>query len=114
MPAIGNLEQGKKMKVIAEFTVIPIGVGTSLSEYVAACERVLSERGLTFELHANGTNVEGEWDEVMEAIKACHETLHHMGVPRLSTLVKIGTRTDKDQNMTDKVRSVQDRLSKTP
>lgn len=94
------------MKVIAEFTVIPIGTGTSLSGYVAACQRVLAESGLTYELHANGTNVEGEWEQVMAAIQRCHEVLHGMGVPRLSTILKIGTRVDLDQNMVDKVESV--------
>lgn len=98
------------MKVIAEFTIIPIGVGVSLSKYVAACERVLAETGLHYELHANGTNLEGEWDEVMDAIKRCHETLHEMGVPRLSTIVKIGTRTDRDQQMDEKVVSVREKL----
>jgi uncharacterized protein (TIGR00106 family) len=98
------------MKVIAEFTVIPIGVGVSLSEYVAACERVLAKTGLNYELHANGTNLEGEWEEVMDAIKRCHETLHGMGVPRLSTIVMIGTRIDRDQNMDEKVASVNARM----
>lgn len=98
------------MKVIAEFTIIPIGVGVSLSEYVAACERVLAETGLHYELHANGTNVEGEWDEVLDAIKRCHATLHEMGVPRISTIVKIGTRVDRDQKMDEKVPSVRARL----
>ena len=98
------------MKAIAEFTIIPIGVGVSLSEYVAACERVLAETGLHYELHANGTNLEGEWNAVMEAIKLCHETLHGIGVPRLSTIVKIGTRIDRDQNMDEKIASVKARL----
>jgi uncharacterized protein (TIGR00106 family) len=98
------------MKVIAEFTVIPIGVGVSLSGYVAACERVLEKTGLTYELHANGTNVEGEWDKVMDAIKRCHEALHEMGVPRISTVIKIGTRVDRDQNMDEKVVSVKAKL----
>jgi uncharacterized protein (TIGR00106 family) len=98
------------MKAIAEFTVIPIGVGVALSEYVAACERVLAGTGLHYELHANGTNVEGEWDEVMDAIKRCHETLHEMGVPRLSTIVKIGTRIDREQNMDEKIASVREKL----
>jgi len=98
------------MKAIAEFTVIPIGVGVSLSEYVAACERVLAETGLNYELHANGTNLEGEWEDVMDAIKRCHETLHGMGVPRLSTIVMIGTRIDRDQNMDEKVLSVKVKL----
>jgi uncharacterized protein (TIGR00106 family) len=94
------------MNVIAEFTIIPISVGVSLSKYVAACEQVLEGSGLSYELHANGTNLEGEWDEVLNAIKACHEKLHEMGVPRISTIIKIGTRTDRTQKMKDKVESV--------
>lgn len=98
------------MKAIAEFTIIPIGVGVSLSKYVAACENVLEKSGLTYELHANGTNLEGEWDDLIQAIKTCHETLHEMGVPRIATQIKIGTRTDRSQNMKDKVESVQEKL----
>ena len=98
------------MKAIAEFTIIPIGAGVSLSKYVAACENVLAQTGLTYELHANGTNLEGEWDTVMDAIKACHEKLHEMDVPRISTVIKVGTRTDRDQHMTDKVQSVREKL----
>ena len=57
------------MRVKAMFSVIPIGVGVSLSKYIAACEGVLEEAGLERQLHAHGTNVEGEWDDVMAAIK---------------------------------------------
>lgn len=98
------------MNAIADFTIIPIGVGVSLSKYVAACERVLDKTNLHYELHANGTNLEGEWDEVMNAIKACHEKLHEMGVPRISTVIKIGTRTDRAQTMAEKVDSVRAKL----
>ena len=98
------------MKVILDLTVVPLGVGLSLSKYVAVCERILQERGLTYQLHANGTNIEGEWDEVFAAIKQCHERLHEMGVPRISTVIKAGTRTDKDQTMQDKIASVQSKL----
>ena len=58
---------------------VPIGVGVSLSPYVAACEKVLKEAGLKAVLHANGTNIEGEWDKVFAAVKRCHES------PLLST-----------------------------
>ena len=98
------------MNTIAEFTIIPIGVGVSLSKYVAACEKVLETTGMHFELHANGINIEGDWDAVMAAIKSCHENLHEMGVPRISTIVKIGTRTDREQKMQDKVESVKTKL----
>jgi len=61
------------MKMIADLTVVPIGVGVSLSKYVAACEDVLKQPGLKTTLHPNGTAIEGEWDAVMAAVKACHE-----------------------------------------
>lgn len=48
------------MNVILDLCIVPIGVGVSLSSYVAACERVLTEAGLKTALHAYGTNVEGE------------------------------------------------------
>jgi len=103
------------MKVIADFTIIPIGVGVSLSPYVAACEKMLAEAGLKTQLHANGTNVEGEWDEVLAAVKRCHETVHRMGAPRITTLLKIHTRTDRDQTLEDKIAAVEARLKeKTP
>jgi uncharacterized protein (TIGR00106 family) len=98
------------MKAIADISIIPLGVGLSLSQYVAACEQVLREAGLEPRLHANGTNVEGEWDTVMAALKRCHEQLHALGVPRVATNLRLGTRTDRTQTMDDKLRSVEEKL----
>lgn len=98
------------MKVLVDLSVVPIGVGVSLSAYVAACEKVLKEAGLTTALHAYGTNIEGEWDEVFAAIRRCHETLHAMGVPRVSATLRVGTRTDRAQTLEDKVRSVREKM----
>jgi uncharacterized protein (TIGR00106 family) len=98
------------MKVIADLCVIPIGVGVSVSRYIAACEKILQEAGLKFHLHAYGTNIEGEWDEVFAAVKRCHEVIHGMGAPRISSTLKFGTRTDRDQTMEEKMKSVQDKM----
>lgn len=94
------------MKVTVDLTVVPIGVGVSLSKYVVECEKVLNRPGLKTSLHANGTNIEGEWDDVFAAIRACHETVHGMGAPRIHTNIKLGTRTDREQSLQDKVDSV--------
>jgi uncharacterized protein (TIGR00106 family) len=99
------------VNVLVDVSVVPIGVGVSLSSYVAACEKVLKEAGLTTRLHAYGTNIEGEWDEVFAAIKRCHEVVHQMGAPRISTVIKAGTRVDKSQTLDDKVRSVEQKLA---
>lgn len=98
------------MKVIADLTVSPFGVGLSVSSYIAACHRIFAEAGLKTNLHAYGTNLEGDWDTVMAAIKKCHEELHRMDVPRITSSIKIGTRTDKEQTMSDKVASVKNKL----
>ena len=98
------------MKIIAEVTIIPIGVGVSLSPYVAACEAVFRQFPLEIELHANGTNLEGDYDDVVAAIKACHVKLHDMGAPRIATNIKLGSRTDRAQNMGDRVTSVLEKL----
>mgnify|MGYP001232346528 CR=1 FL=1 len=98
------------MNTIVEFCIIPLGVGVSLSEYIAVCEQVLEEAGLKVELHANGTNIEGDWDAVMGAVKKCHQRVHEMGAPRISTSLRVGTRTDRGQTLSDKVHSVQEKM----
>jgi uncharacterized protein (TIGR00106 family) len=98
------------MYVIADLMVVPLGVGISVSPYVAACEKILNAAGLKTNLHAYGTNIEGEWDEVFAAVKRCHEVLHEMGAPRVSSSIKVGTRTDRMQTMNDKIRSVEEKM----
>lgn len=98
------------MRVIADLCVVPIGVGVSVSEYIAVCQEVLAEAGLDVTLHAYGTNIEGEWDDVFAAVKRCHEIVHEMGAPRISTSLKVGTRTDREQTMQDKIDSVNAKL----
>lgn len=100
------------MHVIADLMIVPLGVGISVSPYVAACERILNDAGLKTHLHAYGTNIEGEWDDVLAAVKRCHEVIHGMGAPRVSSSLKLGTRTDRLQTMDDKIRSVEDKLKK--
>lgn len=99
------------MKVIVDLCVVPIGVGLSVSKYIAECEKILQDAGLKIMLHAYGTNIEGEWDDVFSAVKKCHEVIHQMGAPRISSTLRVGTRTDREQSMEDKIKSVQLKLS---
>lgn len=98
------------MNVMIDICIVPLGVGVSVSDYVAACQKVLQAAGLKHEMHAYGTNVEGEWDDVMAAVKRCHEVVHEMGAPRITTSMRLGTRTDRAQSMNDKVQSVVKKL----
>ena len=94
------------MHTIVDFCLVPLGVGVSLSPYIATCQQILEQRGLSYQLHAYGTNIEGPWDEVFAAVKACHQAVHEQGAPRITSTLKIGTRTDKSQHMQDKIDSV--------
>ena len=104
-----HARDGEDMNVIVDLCVVPVSAGLSLSRYVAACERVIQEFGLEATLHANGTNIQGEWDDVFAAIKKCHQTVHAMGVARIFTTIKLGTRTDKAQTMQAKIESVREK-----
>ena len=99
------------MKVIVDFCLIPLGVELSLSPYIAECERIFKDMGLSHRLHAYGTNIEGEWETVMAAIKRCHNRIHEMGAPRISSTLRIGTRTDREDSIESKVQSVETLLS---
>jgi uncharacterized protein (TIGR00106 family) len=98
------------MKVMVDLCIVPLGVGVSLSSYIAACQKVLTGAGLKTAMHSYGTNIEGDWDEVFAAIKRCHEAVHQMGAPRITSTIKLGTRIDREQTMEDKIKSVQDKM----
>jgi uncharacterized protein (TIGR00106 family) len=91
------------MKALAEVQVIPIGSGVSVREEVKRAHGILEESDLHVQLHSYGTNVEGELEEIFDAVRRVHETLHAEGTARLATFVKIGTRTDKEPNLAGKL-----------
>lgn len=91
------------MKALAEIQVIPIGAGVSVRKEVRRAHEVIRSFDLKVQLHAYGTNVEGDLDTILEAVKKVHESLHAEGTPRLSTAIKIGTRTDKDATLAEKL-----------
>ena len=101
------------MNVLIDICVIPLGVGVSVSSYVVECEKIFKAAGLSHQMHSYGTNVEGEWDDVMAAVKQCHEKLHEMGAPRISSSMKLGTRIDREQTMQDKIDSVRFQMDST-
>jgi uncharacterized protein (TIGR00106 family) len=95
--------------ILAEFSITPIGAGESLSAYVAECMKIVRESGLPHELTAMGTIVEGEWDEVMAVIKACHMAVRAK-CRRVSTIIKIDDREAPPGRIKAKVESVLKKL----
>jgi len=95
------------LSVIVDLCVIPMGEGVSVSPLVKQCVDIIKASGLKYHTHAFGTNLEGEWDEVFEVVRQCHQKLHDGGVARISSTLKVGTRIDKKATITDKIQAVQ-------
>ena len=94
------------MWVSVDLCLVPIGVGVSISPYIKVCLSIIEEHNLEFELGPNGTAIQGEWDNVFECIRKCHEAVHNKGAIRVYTTLKVNTRTDKKQSFKEKVQSV--------
>lgn len=99
------------MKCMADLCVIPFNGKISVADDIAHCQKVLQRFDIDIQLHGYGTNIYGDWDEVFAAIKACHTELHDQGIVRISSTIKVGTRTDKDQTIRDKIDAVDRRLA---
>lgn len=98
--------------MIVNFEVIPLGVETSTSPYLADVLKMVDESGLDYRLTAMGTVVEGEWDRVMELIRQCHRKLLSQ-VDRVITHVTIDDRKGYTGRIEGKVRSVEEKAGRT-
>lgn len=96
--------------IVCEFAITPIGAGESLSAFVARCERIVRQSGLPHQLTPMGTVIEGEWDEVLAVIRACHMAVR-ADVRRVSTLIRIDDREGPGGRLERKVRSVEEKLA---
>ena len=95
------------MKVIADICIIPITGRISVRAEVAMAHKILKDTGLPVQLHSYGTNIEGEYDIIMTALKDIFIKLHESGTPRVTATIKIGSRIDKSQSMQDKMDAIQ-------
>jgi len=99
---------------IVEVTIAPMGTGSaSISHYVAACHKVLEKANdLKFQLTPMATIIEGDLKRIFEIIQEMHEVPFEIGAPRVSTLIRVDDRRDKEITMEGKVKAVEDRLKK--
>lgn len=97
--------------MLATLSIWPSGK-ESPSRDVAKALQLIEESGLSYGIHAMGTNIEGEWDEVMSLIKKCRDALLETN-NRIGLIVVIDEKKGPTDQMTYKVRSVERRLGKT-
>ncbi len=96
--------------MIAELSVVPIGVGESLSSYVSEVLKLLDEKGVKYELNPMGTVVEVDsFAELGKLLDEVKERLENLGVPRIYITLKVDWR-KKKTSMEYKVKSVKEKL----
>lgn len=97
--------------MLAEFSVIPIGIGESMGDQIARVLKIVDESGLPYKANPMGTVIEGSWEDVMAIIKKCHQEVIKSS-PRIVTAISIDDRPGKPNRITEKLKSIEKRLGK--
>lgn len=97
--------------MLAEFSVFPIGEGEGLSQYVSQIIKMIDESGLEYRLNPMGTVVEGEWDEIFDLIKRCHQQMRQFST-RVITNISVDDREGAVGRITGKIESVEKALGR--
>jgi uncharacterized protein (TIGR00106 family) len=97
--------------LLAEFSIWPMDKGVSVSEYVARAGDIVDKSGLPYRLGPLGTCVEGEYEQVMDVIRRCHEALA-ADSDRVMCTIKMDWRRGRSGRIDGKVASVQEKLAR--
>ncbi|GAB4390140.1 MAG: MTH1187 family thiamine-binding protein [Thermodesulfovibrionales bacterium] len=97
--------------MLVEFSIVPVGVGSSLGDRLAEVLKIVDGSGLPYKATPMGTVVEGEWAEVMALIKKCHDAVMARG-ERAITSIAVDDRKGKPNRIEEKVKSLEKRIGK--
>lgn len=97
--------------ILASFSIAPLDRGESVSKYVAQLVDLIDRSGLDYQLTPMATIVEGEFEEVMALIAACHQKMRSMS-RRVITNIKIDDREGASGRLAGKVESVERALGR--
>ena len=97
--------------MLAEFSIIPIGSGSSIGDQLAIALRVVDESGMPYKVNPMGTVVEGEWDDIINLVKRCHDEIMKKE-ERVLISISIDDRKGKPNRIEEKVASVERRIGK--
>ncbi len=98
--------------MLIEFSIVPVGSGSSIGDRLAEVLRIVDDSGLPYKVNPMGTVVEGEWDELFKLVKKCHGAVIKQE-ERVITTISVDDRKGKPNRIKEKVKSVEKRLGKT-
>jgi uncharacterized protein (TIGR00106 family) len=99
--------------MLVEFSIVPVGAGESMGDAIARVVDIVEKSGLPYRANPMGTVIEGNWNDVMKVVKACHEEALRSS-PRVVTSIRIDDRPGKPlDRITEKLASIEKRLGRT-
>jgi uncharacterized protein (TIGR00106 family) len=98
--------------MLIEFSIVPVGSGSSIGDRLAEVLKIVDGSGLPYKLNPMGTVVEGEWDDLFRLVKKCHKAVMK-AEERAVTTISIDDRKGKPNRIEAKVTSIEKRIGKT-
>jgi uncharacterized protein (TIGR00106 family) len=92
--------------VLLEFAMTPQGKGESLSQHVARILDIIDRSGVTYQLTAMGTILEGDWDQVMGVVGECFRALQ-TDCSRIGMNLKLDYRAGSEPRLHSKIDAVE-------
>ncbi|MGE5172396.1 MAG: MTH1187 family thiamine-binding protein [Betaproteobacteria bacterium] len=97
------------MSMLVEFSVVPVGIGVSISPQIAKVLKIVAESGIQYKANPMGTVLEGDWDAVMTVVRKCHDAVMKDSERALTTIT-IDDRKGKEARIEKKLESVEQKL----
>ncbi|OGW36112.1 MAG: hypothetical protein A2010_07205 [Nitrospirae bacterium GWD2_57_9] len=97
--------------MLAEFSIVPLGKGESISPVIARVMSIIAESGVSYKANPMGTVLEGDWDTVMNVIRKCHDE-GMRDSDRVVTSIRIDDRRGREPRMEQKLESVEQKLGR--
>ena len=101
------------MNTLIAVSIAPVGVGEELSPHVAEVVKVIRESGLPNKTYAMFTEIEGDWDAVMEVVKRATFVLAEKGI-RTEVILKADIRPGASNMMEGKIDRLNEALEEKP
>lgn len=97
--------------MVVDLSIIPMGLGVSISPEVAKVIKIIDQSGISYTVTPMGTVLEGDWDAVMSLVRRCHDEVLKNS-ERVYTKITIDDRKGKTDRLRGKVASLEAKVGK--
>ena len=100
------------MNTLVAVSIAPVGVGEELSAHVAEVVKIIRASGLPNKTYSMFTEIEGDWDAVMDVVKRATFVLAEKGI-RTEVVFKADIRPNFSNMMDGKIDRLDEKIRAT-